>query len=110
MATKLAAVGEYDVIMPFKAVGVEIYPVTSDKDFIQMVMKLIEEEVGVIFLSDKFLDGVESIFKKVSVRPLPCLIPIPGPLGATEFARKRMRNLVKKACGVDIMGKRKESL
>jgi len=110
MATKLAAVGEYDVIMPFKAVGIEIYPVTSSGEFIQKVMELIDEGVGVIFLSDKFLDDAESIFEKVSARPLPCIIAIPGPLGATEFARKRMRNLVKKACGVDIMGKRKESL
>ncbi|MCK4330564.1 hypothetical protein KAX02_12065 [candidate division WOR-3 bacterium] len=110
MATKLAAVGEYDVIMPFSAVGVEIYPVTSEHEFIKTVQELIEENVGVIFVSDKFLSGAESIFKEVSFKPLPCLLSIPGPLGASGFTRERMRNLVKKACGVDLMGGRKGSL
>lgn len=110
MVTKLAAVGEYDVIMPYKAVGIEIYPVTSDQEFIQKVKELIKEGVGVIFLSDKFLATAESIFEEVSTKPLPCVMSIPGPLGASEFTRRRMRNLIKKACGVDIIGKRKESL
>ena len=103
---KLAAVGEYDCIMPLKAVGVEIHPVTTDQEFIQKVTELIDAEVAVIFISDKFLDGGISIFEKVSARPLPCITPIPGPLGAGQFARTRMRELVKKACGVDILGVR----
>ena len=109
MATKLAAVGEYDVIMPFKAIGIEIHPVTSSKEFIEKVNELINKGIGVIFLSDKFLDGAESIFDMVSARPLPCLVAIPGPLGATQFSKKRIREIVKKAYGVDIMGKERSS-
>ncbi len=110
MATKLAAVGEYDVIKPFSAVGVEAYPVTSQEEFKKKVRELVEEGAGVILVSDKFVSGAKEIFEDVSSEPLPCLLTIPGPLGASEFTRQRIRNLVKKACGVDIMGEKKESL
>jgi V/A-type H+-transporting ATPase subunit F len=100
--TKIAAVGAKDLILPFKAVGVEIHPVSSSQEAKKILLSLLEKGFGIILISDNFAEDVKDVFKKVSGVPLPVLLTIPGPRGSTGFTTKRIRELVKRAVGVDI--------
>jgi len=108
MPTRIAAVGEADTILPFKAIGVETYPIKNVEEARQILDELIKKEVGIIFITDEFACKLEDCFEKTKEVPLPSIVSIPGSKASTGFAVSRIRTLVRRAVGVDIMEKKGE--
>jgi vacuolar-type H+-ATPase subunit F/Vma7 len=102
MTGKIAAIGEKDIIEPLKMVGVDIFPVTSEnvKD---MLLNIVNKEYSVVLISENCITGIEELFLKLSLRPMPSIIPIPGKGKSKGFAYKRLRELIRKAVGTDIL-------
>jgi len=106
MPTRVAAIGEADIILPFKAIGVETHPIKDVEEARQILNELIKKEVGIIFVTDEFAHKLKDCFEKTKETPLPSIISIPGSKVSTGFAVARVRALVRRAVGVDIMEKK----
>lgn len=102
MTGKIAAIGEKDIIEPLKMVGVDIFPATKE-NVKQVLLSTVKKGYSVILLSENSIIGIEEFFLKLSLRPMPSIIPIPGKGKSKGFAYKRLRELIKKAVGTDIL-------
>ena len=102
MTGKIAAVGEPDIIEPLKMVGVDIFPVTKEtvKD---VLTNVVNQGYAVVLICESSIEEIEDYFLKLSMRPMPSLVPIPGKGKSKNYAYKRLRELIKKAVGTDIL-------
>ena len=103
MGTKIASIGELDVILPFKAIGADIYPVTTPDEAREVLRKLLKEDVGIILIPDDLVPEIRDFLTEIRGESLPCILPIPGSKGSSGLALREMRELIKKSVGVDIM-------
>lgn len=101
---KIAAVGEEDIILGFKALGIETHPVAEAKDVVALLEHLINsKEYGIIFVSESMAEKVEGLMTEYGSLPLPSVVYIPGSQGSQGFAMKRIRGIIEKAVGADIL-------
>jgi V/A-type H+-transporting ATPase subunit F len=101
---KIAAIGEEDLILGFKALGIEIYPVNTPEALASTLERLVaSDEYGIIFVSESMADKAEKLIMEYSALPLPSVVFIPGSEGSKGFAMQRIRRIVEKAVGADIL-------
>lgn len=101
---RMAAVGEADSIIGFLALGVEIFPVTSSEEAATRLKGLTEEnEYGIIFVTETVAQQVMETITTLSERALPSIVLIPSNRGAHGFALERIRTIVERAVGADIL-------
>ena len=102
MKAKIAAFGEKDIMLIFKAIGIEVFPVSKTSRFEEQLEKLISEEYAVIFITETVALQANSVIKKYMNRTLPSIVVIPG-LGKKEnYAIDILRQAIVKALGVDL--------
>ena len=99
---KIAAIGKHDIIEPLKMVGVDIYPVTQ-KTVKDVLTEVVNRGYAVVLIGEDSIEGIEEHFFKLSMRPMPSIVPIPGKGKRRNFAYHRLRELIKKAVGTDIL-------
>jgi vacuolar-type H+-ATPase subunit F/Vma7 len=101
-AEKIAAIGSKDIIEPLKMVGVDIFPVTGNSAR-DVLMEVVNKGYAVVLIGEDCIEGIEELFLKLSMRPMPSIVPIPGKGKSRNFAYHRLRELIKKAVGTDIL-------
>lgn len=101
---KIAAIGEEDIILGFKALGIEVYPAASSEAVPEILERLIgTDEYGIIFVTESMADMVEPVMADIGTRALPSVVYIPGSQGSRGFAMERIRKIIEKAVGADIL-------
>lgn len=96
----MAAVGDFESVLPFQAVGVT--PFTPEGDIRELLLRLSREKYAVVFLVDdiyeKNIEAIEEINETLKIS----IIPIPGIRGTTGIGIKTIRDSVERAVGMDI--------
>ena len=107
MVTRIAAFGESDIMLIFKAVGIDVFPVTAGIEEISEAEKklrqLAGEGYGIIFMTETIAIKLDQIIKEYSNNILPSIIVIPGLGERNNYAVRSLRRAIIKAVGVDIM-------
>lgn len=106
MKGRIAAIGEKDIIEPLKMAGVDIY-VVNKGNVQDVLLDIVDKGYSVVLIGEDSIVGLESLFLKLSLRPMPSIVPIPGRGKSKGFAYKRLRELIKKAVGTDILKEEK---
>lgn len=104
----MAAIGEYEMVLPFQAVGVKTVVLDAGKreTFEQVLEKLARENYAVIFIQeDLFVDYTAKV-EEINDRFPTSVLPLPGILGSTGAGLASIRNSVEKAVGMDIFADR----
>jgi len=96
----MAAVGDYESVLPFQAVGVE--PYTPVDDMRELLMDLVRKNYAVIFIVDALYEQHGEMFEEFNESHKVSIIPIPGLKGSTGVGIKLIRNSVERAVGMDI--------
>ena len=96
----ISILGRKEVIMPFRAVGLETIEV-DEKNVRKEIKKSIERS-SIIFISEEFVPLIDDIMEKYSEVTLPAIISIPSPGVEKNYAVERLNKLIKKAVGVEI--------
>lgn len=103
---KVVAVGEKDLIIGFKAVGVELAPVKSPSEVDVVLEKLSQDaSVGLILITETIAEeclDVISSFREES--PVVILI-VPSHLPTKHISMLEMKRDIEKAVGVDMLTK-----
>jgi V/A-type H+-transporting ATPase subunit F len=101
---KIAAMGEADRILGFKALGIETFPVGERDDPAALLEKLMEEnEYAIIFVAESLAERVERVLIEHAGAPLPSVVYIPGSRGDQGYAMQRIRRIIERAVGADIL-------
>lgn len=101
---KIAAIGEEDAVLGFKALGIEVYPVDGPEATVTLLKQLMNDQgYGIVFVSESMAGQVEELMAEIGSRPLPSLVYIPGSKGSQGFAMQRMSKIIERAVGADIL-------
>ncbi len=99
----MGVVGERDVVLAFKAMGMKVIPAETPETIQQAVFHLAEEGVPVIFMTERAARLAPETLERYKTSARPVLIPIPGSQGSDGFGMQRVKANVEKAIGADIL-------
>lgn len=102
MYKKIAMMGGKNSILPFKGLGMDIFPVTDLKKA-RHQLETIAAEYGVIFITERVVEQLEETVAAFDAQPTPAIIPIPSSTGSLGIGRKRIQKNVEKAIGMNIL-------
>ncbi|MDO9508091.1 MAG: V-type ATP synthase subunit F [Thermovirgaceae bacterium] len=100
----LAAVGDFESVLPFQAVGVT--PYTPDGDLKDLLIRLARGQYAVVFLVDTLYSENIELVDDMNENYRISIIPIPGIRGSTGIGIKTIRDSVERAVGMDIFAVR----
>jgi V/A-type H+-transporting ATPase subunit F len=107
-ALPMAAIGDYEMVLPFQAVGIK--PVVLDFEkrqrFGQILEDLARQHYAVVFIQeDLFVEFTKKV-EEINDAYDTSVLPLPGVLGSTGAGLASIRNSVEKAVGMDIFAER----
>lgn len=104
----MAAIGSYEMVLPFQAVGVKTVVLDADKrdTFEGILEKLARENYAVVFIQeDLFVDFPRKV-EEINDNYPTSVLPIPGLSGTSGAGLESIRSSVEKAVGMDIFAER----
>ena len=104
---RIAAIGENDVMLIFKAIGADIYPVQSADEAGSILTETVKSgEYGIVFITESIAEKIDDIIVKYSARVLPTVLVIPGLGEKNQYALSRLKKAIIKAVGTDIISQK----
>ena len=112
---KFAVVGNVSSVKLYQALGAETHAVTNVEDARERTEELFRDHredenktatYAVVFVEEDYYKAFpEDLVEKFSRKALPAVIPVPSPKsGDDNFAGNRLRRIVERAVGSDILG------
>lgn len=103
--SKIAIVGKKDVYLGFKALGVTVRDARTPQAAEQAVLDLASQGFSIIFLSESLARELGTLLDRFSKQTAPAIVMIPDNMGSLGIARERIRRLVERAVGIDILSR-----
>ncbi len=106
MATtyRIAAVGDWESVMGFRALGLDTYPVTSAEEARERVRDLARDGgCAVIYLTEQLAKDMADVLARYKDEPRPAIILIPGREGSLGIGRESIQRSIERAVGADIL-------
>ena len=106
---KIAVVGNRDTILGFKALGLAIFPVKNAEEAGRTLRQITTEEYATIFITDNFARDLEKEIDELerNIQLYPSIVIIPSHRGSTGLGMEKIRALVEKAVGTDLLAQKK---
>jgi len=112
---KLAIIGAKSSILMYRAFGIETFAVADATEAESALERLVAVNLGderktseyaIVFVEENFYQNFpEDLTDRLAKKPLPAVIPVPAPGSADRnFAANRLRKIVERAVGSDILG------
>lgn len=115
MKYKIAIVGSRDAVAGFSLLGVDTVAVESPQEAVEQLLALKKDmrkdergiEVhtyAIVFITEDLAGGISpDDEKKLAKGALPAFIPLPSHKGATGYGLQRLKRIVERAVGSDIL-------
>ena len=100
---KMAVVGEEEAVFGYHSLGADIFALRGPQEGVDIIAALHRGKYGVIFLTEWAAKTVPELVEAFEDQPLPAVAIIPGIEGSMGLARTRMKKIVEKAVGADIL-------
>ena len=100
----MAAIGDYETVLPFQAVGIKPYIMPSQKyeEFPALLDKLAAENYAAVFVQEELFIDFKCKIEEINDNWNVSVIPIPGIRGSKGAGLDNIRRSVEKAVGMDI--------
>lgn len=105
---KAAAVGDKNSVLPFKAFGMDVYLVKKPEEVGEVWPRLMEADYNLVMVTEPVAQKIVSELSELTGRLHPAILIIPSAAGPTGFGLQRVRKIVERAVGKDILGERVE--
>jgi vacuolar-type H+-ATPase subunit F/Vma7 len=101
--TRVGVVGRPEVVAPFRAAGLAVFPVQPGPEAVSVVEDLTRSGLTVLFYTEDLYSCLSGIIGRCSRAATPCLVMLP--MGVEGQGLARLRELVKRAIGADVFGR-----
>lgn len=101
---RIGAVGSSELMLQFRAAGVMVKYSSTVDEGVKAVTELVRSGCMVVFVSDELLEGMKEILSHYSAEPWPLITGFPGRDSGTANSQRIIKDLVRKAVGIDIAG------
>jgi V/A-type H+-transporting ATPase subunit F len=100
----MAAMGDYDSVLPFQATGMETVVITAEnRDSVpRIISRLVREGYAILFLEESLFADFATDADSVNEKESMSVIPIPGQSGAKGIGVASIRGSAERAVGMDI--------
>ncbi|MCJ7665408.1 MAG: hypothetical protein MUO59_01565 [Actinobacteria bacterium] len=109
---KIAAFGESDIMLIFKAIGADVFAVSDSTPIVTAearLKQLVSEGYGIIFMTETLAARLDPMIKYYSNQPVPSIVVIPGLGIRNNYAVKQLRTAIIRAVGADVMAEGKDT-
>jgi V/A-type H+-transporting ATPase subunit F len=104
--SKVAAVGEKDVLLCFKGMGVEVFPVTNPEECLIKLQELaFDSSYSIILITESIARGIVNEINQLSRNAPNIILTIPGHKGSQNTSLKEMKKIIERAVGIDLISK-----
>lgn len=102
----MAAVGSYDSILPFKAIGLDVVEITDEnRDSLGQIMnRFAIKGYAALFVEEALFSKYQQVVDEVNESTDMCIIPVPNQSGSMGVGLSSIRRNVERAVGMDIFG------
>ena len=99
---RIAAVGDWESVMGFRALGLDTYPVASAAEARSTIQRLAKEECAVIYLTEQLARELDEVLQHYKDHLRPAIILIPGREGSLGIGKRAIHSAIERAVGADI--------
>ena len=105
MATtyQIAAVGDWESVMGFRALGLDTYPVSDVAEAKETIRELAKGDCAVIYLTEQLAQGMDDVLSRYKDELRPAIILIPGRQGSRGIGKNNIQRAIERAVGADIL-------
>lgn len=102
---KIAVIGSHETVLGFKAVGLDVFPVTTADEARRELRHLTRAggEYAIIYIEEDFYIQLTDEIGKFNDVPVPAIILIPGRDGSKGYGQNALHAAVERAVGSDIL-------
>ena len=99
---KIAAMGDKDSVLGFKALGLEVCPVDSPEAGREALHRMAKEDYAIIYITEQLAELLSADIDRYKTSVTPAVILIPGKTGSLGLGARALQNAVERAVGADI--------
>jgi len=105
MATtyQIAAVGDWESVMGFRALGLDTYPVTNAEEAREQIKRLARTDCAVIYLTEALAKELADVLDRYKDELRPAIILIPSRSGSLGIGKENIQRAIERAVGADIL-------
>jgi len=102
---KIAVLGGRETVLGFKALGLEIFPVSGNDEALLTFKKLSKDsdKYAIIYVEETFFNVLSAEIDRFKASPTPAVILIPGREGSLGLGQSALQSAVLRAVGSDIL-------
>ncbi|HHF52102.1 MAG: V-type ATP synthase subunit F [Candidatus Aminicenantes bacterium] len=108
MFSKIAVMGDADLIIPLKALGIKVYTPENIHEARDILKGLESEEIALCLVHDRFLEPLQKEINRLESKFCPVIAGFSDYREVSDLLKKRMKNLSIKATGSDSLVKGKD--
>lgn len=99
--TEICVLGPEELLEPFRAVGLA-GSIADKGSALERARALAQSDYKIVFYDEEFYPLLKDFLLKRPGGVFPTYIPVPSLSGGERYAMERLRELIKKAIGVDV--------
>jgi len=102
--SKIASIGERDILLCFKGLGAEVFPVVKPEEALSKLKELaFDKEYGIILITESiarnFVNEVHQLQQKASN----IILVIPTHQGSFNTSLMEMKRIIERSVGIDLI-------
>lgn len=102
----MAAVGSYDCVIPFQAIGIETAVIDAENraSVPQILSRFSRDDYAVVFIEETLFEAFADDLNTINENEDLAVIPIPSQAGSLGIGVESIRKSAERAVGMDIFG------
>ena len=100
---KIAVLGDLDSVLGFKALGLEVCPVSGTEEGRAALHRLAKENYAIIYMTEQLASQLKQDVARYQDALTPAIILIPGKEGSLGIGMENIKTAVERAVGADIL-------
>ena len=100
---KIAVMGDQDSVLGFKALGLEVCPVSTPEEGHEELHRMARVIYAIIYMTEQLAAKLEADISRYKDALTPAIILIPGKEGPLGIGMANVKKSVERAVGADIL-------
>ena len=100
---KIAVMGDMDSVLGFKALGLDVYPVSDAEEGRNTLHVLARQSYAIIYMTEQLAAQLQPEIARYQDALTPAIILIPGKEGPLGIGMANVKTAVERAVGADIL-------
>jgi V/A-type H+-transporting ATPase subunit F len=101
---RVGVIGDRDSVMGFRALGLYVMVAEDRESILRHLEAVLDDGFAVVYITEHAAVLVPEELEAARTRKIPAFVPIPSTRGTLGIGMAQVKDTVKKAVGVDILG------